>query len=124
MVVEVSLTVDWLVVEPVLKIRYGAVATPLEPNSILPATWRSEAGEAVPMPTLPVLVTLKVAISFTDTESNLYVMAPACSKLIEDSVPFVKCINSYCAQESEMETPWLVFPKSTYTPPVPLTLFA
>ena len=47
------LTTFWLVVEPVLKIKLAAEPTPLEPNWMLPTTWRAEAGVAVPMPKLP-----------------------------------------------------------------------
>ena len=46
------LTVVWLVVEPVLKIRLAALPTPLEPNWISPTTWRAEAGVMVLMPML------------------------------------------------------------------------
>ena len=58
-VVASNLTVVWLVVEPVLKIKLAAEALALEPSSISPATWSKEEGVTVPMPMLPALVTLK-----------------------------------------------------------------
>ncbi len=65
-----SFMVVWLVVEPVLKIRLAAEATPLEPNWRSPATCNSELGVVVPIPTFLAEVTLKIEVASDEATLN------------------------------------------------------